>query len=106
MNTAPDQCGSTTVCGAPASVALAKPGEQAVVSFPGTAGQEVFTQIALTGSTGHCGDADLQDTASGVATYADCLNSPPVFIDDTTLPTRPPTRWWSRRRAGTPAPSR
>ncbi len=86
VSTAPDQGGSTTVGGAPATVSLAKPGEQAVVSFPGTAGQDVFTQISLSGSTGNCGDVDVQDTVSGVVSYGDCLNSAPVYIDDTTLP--------------------
>jgi RHS repeat-associated protein len=87
VNSAPDQSGTTSVNGTPASVALAKPGEQAVVSLAGTAGQEVFTQIAFTGSPAQCGSADLQDTASGVVNFASgCLNSPPVFIDDTSLP--------------------
>ncbi len=87
VNSAPDQSGTTSVNGTPASVALAKPGEQAVVSLAGTAGQEAFAQIALTGSPAQCGRADLQDTASGVVNFTSgCLNSPPVFIDDTTLP--------------------
>jgi RHS repeat-associated protein len=86
VNSAPDQAGTTTVDGTAASVSLGKPGEQAVVTFPGTAGQDVFTQITLSGSTAQCGNLIMQDTASGEVGFGECLDSSPVYIDDTTLP--------------------
>jgi RHS repeat-associated protein len=90
VTSAPDQDGSTSVDGTAGSVSLAKPGEQGVVSFPGTAGQNVFTQISLSpaAASPDCGTVKLVDVTTGalVGDSNNCLFLPPVFIDDATLP--------------------
>ena len=89
VTSAPDQTATTSVGGTAASVPLGKPGERAVVSFAGTAGQEVFTQISVTGAAPNCSSdtTRLIDTATGLAVaFGGSLSTPPDYIDDTSLP--------------------
>jgi RHS repeat-associated protein len=89
LNSAPDQTGATTVDGTAASVPLPNPGEQAVVSFPGTSGQNIFTQVTLSGTVPSCSadNLTLVDTKTGsTLNTGGGLDSPPVFIGNTPLP--------------------
>jgi RHS repeat-associated protein len=85
VTSAPDQTGTTSVDGTPATVTLGKPGEQAVASFAGTAGQRVITRLSL--SPSQCSGSHLVDTASGLTlALGTCGGSGVPYIDDTTLP--------------------
>lgn len=86
VTSAPDVTGSTTVDGPPASLNIAKAGEHGVVTFAGTAGQSVFTQLTMSPAEGTKGTAKLLEEPSGKVLSSRPITGSSGYVDTTALP--------------------
>jgi IPT/TIG domain len=86
VTSAPDVTGSTTVGGTPASLDIAQPGQHGVVTFPGTAGESVFTQLTMSPAESTTGTVQLIDESTGKALGSHAMTGSSATIDTNALP--------------------
>ncbi|WP_431931220.1 RHS repeat-associated core domain-containing protein [Nonomuraea jabiensis] len=86
---------STTIDPAtPASAAIAKPGQSAVLSFTAAAGQRIFTKLTFPSGTPSCGVTARLTAPDGTEVAKDtCLYTATEYVDTLTLPAAGTYKW-------------
>jgi YD repeat-containing protein len=88
-NVPADVSGPITAGGGAVDLAISTPGQNAALTFSGTAGQRVSLDLTniLIGQLGTCGSiVTLTDSWGGTFATDTCVSSPSKFIDTVTLP--------------------